>query len=251
MEFDRIADKKRVEFITGTIRQNVSPGSSILDVGCGNGIITHAVGEMGYQVTGIDSSEKSITIARNNNSLPNVSFIVVAAGNIPATDRKYSAIICSEVLEHLHDPSSLLSILKNLLTDDGILIVTVPNGNGPRELFVTRPVQSLQKKNNGVWKVISSLKKSLGYSGTTVQSSADDLTHIQFFTYAALRRLADQNGFYISEIKKTNFIEQVFPFSFVIKRSKTLQKLDCYVADALPLSLTSGFMTTWRKKNTP
>lgn len=248
MEFDRIADKKRAGFITSVIRQNVPPGASILDVGCGNGIITQAVGEMGYQVTGVDSSQKSIDYARHTNKLANVTFTLAEAGNFPITNRKYSAIICSEVLEHLRDPSSLLAILKNELTDDGILIVTVPNGAGPRELLVTRPVQSLQKNNNIIWKTVSAIKRSLGYTGITIQSSADDLRHIQFFTYAALKKLADRNGFYISEVRKSNFIEQVFPFSLIIRKSKALQKLDCKVADVLPLAFTSGFMTTWRKK---
>jgi SAM-dependent methyltransferase len=250
MEFDRIADKKRVHFITSVIRQNVPPGASILDVGCGNGIITQAVGEMGFEVTGVDSSQKSIEYARNRNNLPNVTFVLTEAGNFPPTNRKYSAIICSEVLEHLHDPSSLLGVLKKELSDDGVLVVTVPNGAGPRELLVTRPVQSLQENNNIIWKTLSAIKRSLGYTGVTVQSSADDLRHIQFFTYAALKKLAESNGFYISEVRKSNFIEQVFPFSLIIRRSKTLQKADCRVADVLPLAFTSGFMTTWRKKIT-
>ena len=248
MEFVRIADKKRVDFITNAISKNIPAGEAILDIGCGNGIITMAVGSMGYQVTGIDSSKKTIDTAQASNNLPNVKFIVVDAGKITLPQGKFSAIICSEVLEHLHDPASLLMIIKKILKEDGILIVTVPNGRGPRELMVTKPVQYLQKKNNFIWKLLSSVKKLLGYTGTTVQSGADDLSHIQFYTYATLSKLAASQGFKIEEIKKTNFIEQVFPFSLLIKRSLALQKLDCRLADKLPLSFTSGFMMIWRKE---
>lgn len=247
MEFSRIADKKRVNFITDAICKNVPAGEAVLDVGCGNGIISRAVGAMGYMVTGIDSSAITIDAAQSSNKLTNVKFIVVAAGKLAPQHSKYAAIICSEVLEHLEDPSSLLMILRESLKDNGILLVTVPNGKGPRERFVTKPVQYLQKKNNLIWKLVSLVKKMLGYTGKTVQSSADDLSHIQFYTYTTLSNLAQSHGFRITEIKKTNFIEQVFPFSLIMKRSKALQQFDCSLADRLPLSFTSGFMTMWRK----
>ena len=76
----------------------------------------------------------------------------------------------------------LLQVLYQSLKNDGVLIVTVPNGKGPREVFVTKPTQNLRRKNNWMWRLIKSIKRIFGYGGTTVQSSADDLTHIQFFT---------------------------------------------------------------------
>lgn len=247
MKFDRIADQKRVTFITSALQKYVPTGAPVLDVGCGNGIITTAVGAIGYQVTGIDSSTKSIETARSINQFSNVLFKVVEAGKLLPEPSAYAAIICSEVLEHLSDPLQLLSVLYQSLKEDGILIVTVPNGKGPRELFVTRPVQYLQKNGKGVWKVISSIKKLLGYHGTTVQSSADDLTHLQFFTEKTLRKLATSAGFRIIEAKQSNFIEQVFPFSIVFRHSKRLQMLDSRIADQLPVHFTSGFMTIWKK----
>ena len=42
------------------------------------------------------------------------------------------------------------------------MIVTVPNGKGPRELFVTRPVIALQKKNNWAWKALQKVKNAFG-----------------------------------------------------------------------------------------
>jgi 2-polyprenyl-3-methyl-5-hydroxy-6-metoxy-1,4-benzoquinol methylase len=247
MEFSRIADNKRLRFILTAITKNIPAGEEILDVGCGNGIITATVGKSGFVVTGIDASEKTIAAARSANNLPNVKFMVVTAGELAVQRGRFSAIICSEVLEHLHDPSSLLNILKMSLKDNGILVVTVPNGRGPRELLVTKPVQYLQKKNNLVWKFVSSIKKILGYRGLTEQSGADDLTHIQFFTRKDLQHLAHKHGFQIINIEKSNFVEQVFPFSLIIKRSAALQKLDCNLADRLPLAFTSGFMMVWRK----
>jgi hypothetical protein len=80
-----------------------------------------------------------------------------------------------------------------------------------------------------------------------VQSDADNLTHIQFFTKTSLQQLAAANNFSIVRFGKTNFIEDVFPFSFFTKKIKVLQKFDCAVAEILPYQLTGGFVTVWEK----
>jgi 2-polyprenyl-3-methyl-5-hydroxy-6-metoxy-1,4-benzoquinol methylase len=223
------------------------PNATVLDVGCGNGIITRSIGEVGYTVYGIDVSEKAIAKAKELNKFPNVSFDVISAEQLVAEGKKYNAIICSEVLEHLNRPEDLLITLYQSLTDTGVLIVTVPNGMGPRELFVTKPVIWLQKKDNFIWHGLLKLKKLLGYKGTTVQSDASDLTHIQFFTRRKLKSLAKLNNFRITRFGKTNFIEDVFPFSILSKRLLFLQKMDCAIAEILPYGFTGGFVTVWQK----
>jgi hypothetical protein len=123
----------------------------------------------------------------------------------------------------------------------------VPNGFGPREVFVTKPMQRLQYKKGALAKFVLWLKKLLGYEGTTIQSSASDLTHIQFFTLKQLQQIAKENQFRITKVGKSNFIEDVFPFSLIAKRVTFLQKLDCKVADILPANMTGGFFTVWKK----
>ena len=247
MEFTRIADIKRLHFIIDNIRKHAGDKATVLDVGCGNGVISRSVGAEGFEVFGIDISEKAIEKAEQLNKYSNVSFEVKSAEQLVAEGKKYKAVICSEVLEHLNEPSKLLKVLYQSIADDGILIVTVPNGNGPREVMVTKPVIALQKKNNVTWKIIQKTKKALGYSGTTAQSDASDLTHIQFFTKKTLQNLAKENDFNITHFGKTNFVEDIFPFSFLTKKFKFLQKLDCAVAEYLPYSFTGGFVTVWKK----
>jgi 2-polyprenyl-3-methyl-5-hydroxy-6-metoxy-1,4-benzoquinol methylase len=247
MEFERIADIKRLNFIVSALKASLPEGAEVLDVGCGNGVISRSLGGQGFTVRGIDVSEKTIEKAKALNNLPNVRFEVVSAEQLVADGHRYHAVICSEVLEHLNDPGKLLRVLHQSLTDEGVLIVTVPNGMGPRELLVTKPVQSMQKKNNFVWKAVKKMKSLFGYKGTTVQSDADDLTHIQFFTRPTLEELAGRNDFRIVRFGKTNFIEDVFPFSFLAKKIKVLQKWDCAVAERLPYRFTGGFVSVWQK----
>ena len=247
MEYKRFADIKRLEFIIETLKKHIPENAVVLDVGCGNGIISRGIGAHGFSVLGIDVSEKAIEKARSLTHIPNVKFDVVSAEQLVADGKKYHAVICSEVLEHLNQPEKLLSVLFRTLTDDGVLIVTVPNGKGPREVMVTKPVISLQKKNNWLWRALLKVKKFFGYSGTTIQSDADDLTHIQFFTKKSLEELAVNNNFKIVRFGKTNFIDDVFPFSLVTRKIKVLQKWDGVLAEKLPYQLTGGFVTVWKK----
>ena len=98
-----------------------------------------------------------------------------------------------------------------------------------------------------MWKFVQKIKSVFGYSGTTVQSAADDLTHIQFFTKSSLEELAKKTQFSIIRFGKTNFIDDVFPFSFFTKKIKVLQKWDSSLAEKLPYGFTGGFLTVWQK----
>ncbi|MBO9573564.1 MAG: methyltransferase domain-containing protein, partial [Chitinophagaceae bacterium] len=90
MEFERIADIKRVKFITDALT-GCSQGSTVLDIGCGNGLISMAIGRLGYNVLGIDVSEKTIAVANAENSLENVQFKVVGAGDLKPEPSRYDA----------------------------------------------------------------------------------------------------------------------------------------------------------------
>ncbi len=246
-EYDRIADRKRVDYIANVLKTSLPPNGRILDVGCGNGVISRHLGRLGFNVLGIDVSEKTIAQAQSLTKEPNVRFMKKSAEELVASGEKYDAVICSEVLEHLNDPGALLRVLYNTLAENGKLIVTVPNGKGPRESFVTKPVLRMRSKNNWAWRTIVKLKKSMGYSGTTVQSAADNLDHIQFFSKRDLEQLSQKNGFRITDFGKANFVEDVFPFSFFAKRMTFLQKIDCKIADLLPYRFTGGFFSVWEK----
>src|SRR5215208_7154373 len=111
MEYTRIADIKRLEIITKTLTENLPASAAILDVGCGNGIISRGIGKKGFNVLGIDVSDKAIEKARALNTLPNVRFEIISAEQLVSDGKKYQGVICSEVLEHLDHPEKLLNTL--------------------------------------------------------------------------------------------------------------------------------------------
>ena len=247
-EFTKAEDLKRLDFITSNLQAAFPQGAKILDVGCGNGNISRHLGRLGFDVHGIDISTEAIEYAKKRNSLPNVKFEVKPAEQVVAEGQRYNAVVCSEILEHLHRPNDLVAVLRETLDGEGLLIVTVPNGRGPRELLMTRPMQWLAR-NDVYRKILVNIKKKLGYHGTTIQSAASDLSHIQFFTMKDLQRLSSGNKLEIKKKKKANFIEAVFPVSIFTKQSRRLQEFDCALAERLPLWCSSGFYTVWVKRS--
>jgi ubiquinone/menaquinone biosynthesis C-methylase UbiE len=245
--YNRVADLKRLDFIRKNLKESLPPNGNVLDVGCGNGIISLQLGQDGFNIKGIDVSDKAIEKARASNPFSNVQFEVADADKLKASGESFDAIICSEVLEHLNYPGRLLKELLPILKDSGILIVTVPNGNGPREALVTKPFLRLRKKNNWLWRSVLKIKSGLGYSGTTIQSEADNLDHIQFFTYQDLQRLSHETGFRIDKISSSNFIDDIFPVSLLSRRLKFIQKFDSFIADLLPRTFTGGYLMVWKK----
>ncbi len=72
----------------------------MLDVGCGYGIVTRAIAAVGFNVHGIDISEKAIEKEKALINGPNATFEVVSAEQLATTGAHFDAIKCSEVLEH-------------------------------------------------------------------------------------------------------------------------------------------------------
>ena len=243
-EFTETVDIKRLNFIAEAIQNHCRPGSRVLDVGCGNGNIAKGIGSLGYEMVGIDFSPEAIRYAQRRNTMSNVTYKVCGAEDVTIHEH-FDAVICSEVLEHLHKPSELMQTISRILKPGCILIATVPNGTGPRELLVTRPVQSMS--NSVMGKVINKSKRVLGYANSTVQSRSDDLTHIQFFTKNDICDLIRSEGFEMMEFKHSNCIEKVFPYSILTRHIKVLSKLDNALVDYLPSAFASGFNTAWKK----
>ena len=56
--YSDIEDLKRLDFIVNSIKALNNPEAKILDIGCGNGNISLALGSIGYHVTGVDIDDR-------------------------------------------------------------------------------------------------------------------------------------------------------------------------------------------------
>lgn len=87
---------------------NIENASTILDLGCGNGVLTNQFAEKGLSTIGIDSSEEMLEIARRN--YPEIEFILSDATHF--TLRKPVDIVFSNAVFHWIDKSKQLDMMK-------------------------------------------------------------------------------------------------------------------------------------------
>lgn len=97
---------------------------SLLDMPCGDGTLTEMFLPYFDQVTGIDASSKHLAEAQKR--LPDVRFHQALIEDVELEDR-FDTIVMLNVLEHVQDPIFVLRKAADLLKDDGVLIVHVPN----------------------------------------------------------------------------------------------------------------------------
>jgi len=107
---------------------HLTPGLSLLDVGCGPGNITSGLAERleGGVVVGIDRSEEVITRAREQYpSTPqrNVSFRVGDVYQLDLPDESFDVVYAHQVLQHLVRPIDALTQMRRVLRPGGLLAV--------------------------------------------------------------------------------------------------------------------------------
>lgn len=141
----------------------------LLDIGCGNGEFLARARALGWDVAGIEPDPAAAQIARERLGL-NILAPTLPAAQLPA--ESFDAVTLSHVIEHLLDPLATLRECGRILKPGGRLIVATPN------------IQSL---GHGYWK-----RSWVGL---------DPPRHIILFSPRALRRLVEQAGLRVVELR--------------------------------------------------
>src|SRR5690606_13332847 len=98
---------------------------SLLDAGCGEGFALDVLARRFPEVrfTGVDLSEEAIAFAQNRFG-ERARFRTGSIYKLPFSDRAFDTVLCSEVLEHVDDPSAAIRELKRVARN--YVIITVP-----------------------------------------------------------------------------------------------------------------------------
>jgi 2-polyprenyl-3-methyl-5-hydroxy-6-metoxy-1,4-benzoquinol methylase len=105
--------------------ENSQPGS-LLDLACGEGIMTEYFSKNFDRVVGVDAAAVHLNKARVR--LPRVEFHEALIEDF-STDEKFDNVFLLMILEHVQDPVLVLKRAASFLKDNGNLIVHVPNAN--------------------------------------------------------------------------------------------------------------------------
>jgi len=107
-------------------------GKSVLDVGCGGGILAEAMGERGAKVTGIDLAEKPLKVAQLHRLETGsaVDYRLVSAEALAdEAPGSFDVVTCMELLEHVPDPRSTVYACARLARPAGMVFFSTINRN--------------------------------------------------------------------------------------------------------------------------
>ena len=223
--------KKRIDYTLNVVRR-IKP-KSILDFGCGTGelfTLPLAAKLPKIRIVAYDEDEVSVKYGQTHSFHDNIHFTSV---NPITRGERFDLVILSEVIEHVHEPAHLLFQLKNLLTPEGKVLVTTPNGYGAFELLNT--VQGLAKLALR-FSPVEKIKRLSGDAEATLAISP----HVQFFSEEHLEQVIHKAGFEVDEIKNRTFLCG-FGLDF-LDYVPGFSSANATVAEAIPRKLVSGWM---------
>ena len=119
----------RLRFIT----KNLSlENTSVLDIGCGGGLLAEAMARQGAHVTGLDASRENIEAAIEHASTNkiDVDYVISNAETYSVEHQnKYDLITCMELLEHVPDPVSIIKACAIMIKPGGHIMLSTINRN--------------------------------------------------------------------------------------------------------------------------
>lgn len=120
----------RLRFITDQIKAHFDvdalEGVTLLDVGCGGGLVCEPLARLGGDVTGIDLEEGAIEVAKQHASDQSMN-IDYRAQTVESLENKFDVVLALEIAEHVVDPAGFIKACAQRLKPGGLLIVSAPN----------------------------------------------------------------------------------------------------------------------------
>lgn len=116
--------RNRSKIITQLIRQNLPKTGKCLDIGCGTGFITR---HLPPGSIGLDINPRNLEKAKKY--VPQITFIEGDAEKTNFSDRSFDLVVCTEVLEHLPNPTKVITEIKRVIKPNGILLGSVPTNS--------------------------------------------------------------------------------------------------------------------------
>jgi cyclopropane fatty-acyl-phospholipid synthase-like methyltransferase len=104
----------------------IKPSGRLLDVGCGRGNFLTIARDYGFDVRGIDISDRAVEYAQKQF---NLRVDVATLDDLARTENRFDVITLWHVLEHFVDPFKHLQQVRSLLNEGGICVIEVPNLN--------------------------------------------------------------------------------------------------------------------------
>ena len=113
--------RNRARVVRNLVKRYGTPGAPILDAGCGTGLnLRH----LPKGSVGIDINPRNVALLKQR--LPDHVVVEGDVEHLPFADGSFGTVLCTEVIEHIPDPSAALAEYRRVLQPGGVLIGSVP-----------------------------------------------------------------------------------------------------------------------------
>jgi 2-polyprenyl-6-hydroxyphenyl methylase/3-demethylubiquinone-9 3-methyltransferase len=104
-------------------------GLTVLDIGCGGGLVAEPLARLGAEVTGIDPAPENIEAAKAHarGARLEIAYRAETAEALAASGARFDAVLLLEVVEHVPDVPALLKAVAPLVKPGGMMIVSTLN----------------------------------------------------------------------------------------------------------------------------
>ena len=107
------------------VRHNKLPSKSkVLEVGCATGTLTRYISSLKHDSTGVDLSERMITVAQKNN--PDIPFHIADVNKLPFEDESFDSVITASLLNIVTDKESAVKQMIRVCKNGGTISILVP-----------------------------------------------------------------------------------------------------------------------------
>jgi len=116
-------------YLLTNLARDLKPGADVLDIGCGNGVLSLYCAKHGGQVLGIDISDKAAEasqIAAKNLGLSKLASFKASPLEDLRDTQAYDLVVLSEVIEHIPDDAAAMAKIARILKPGGKVYITTP-----------------------------------------------------------------------------------------------------------------------------
>ncbi|MDP3353665.1 MAG: class I SAM-dependent methyltransferase [Flavobacteriaceae bacterium] len=195
-----------------------STSKKTLEIGCGRGNFSSQLVQKGVETWGIEPNKISAENAQEKLFKVLVGTLDEMLNQLP--DNYFDAIILNDVLEHLIYPWEDMKNLKGKLSDNGVLISSIPNVRYAKNLFHLLLMKNWEYKESGIL----------------------DSTHFRFFTKKSIISMHKKSGYTIQKIKGINVTKSVlfFPFALIVNIFFLFTQLDIFYMQYATVAIKSS-----------